>query len=93
MENIIKVNLKEVAWKYVRWIYLTKRKQINLWFQSVTTIYVYFILNCVWLKPEIILFSFSLMTQQDVLYKKNKMELSGSGQGPVAGPEENDTET
>jgi hypothetical protein len=33
------------------------------------------------------------MTQRDVLCKKNKMELSGSGQGPVAGPEENDIET
>jgi len=47
MENIIKVNLKEVVWKDVGWIYLIKRKQISLWFQSVTTIYVYFILNCV----------------------------------------------
>jgi len=36
------------------------------------------------------------VTQRDVLCKKkknNKMELSGSGQGPVAGPEENDIET
>jgi len=45
MENIIKVSLKEVVWKDVSWIYLTKRKQINLWFQSVTTIYVHFIFN------------------------------------------------
>ena len=94
MENIIKVNLKEVVWKDVGWIYLIKRKQISLWFQSVTTIYVYFILNCVWLKPEVILFYFSFITQRDVLCKKiNKMELSDSGQGPVAGPEENDIET
>ena len=42
------------------------------------------------------MFSFSFVTQRDVLCKKkknNKMELSGSGQGPVAGPEENDIET
>jgi len=39
MENIIKVNFKEVVWKDVSRIYLTKRKQNNLWFQSITTIY------------------------------------------------------
>jgi len=47
MGNIIKVNPKEVVWKDVSWIYLTKIEQNNLWFQSITTIYVYFILNCV----------------------------------------------
>jgi len=67
---IIKVNLKEVVWKDVIWIYLTRRKHNNLWFQSITTIYIYFILNCVWLRTEIILLSFSLMTQRDVLCKK-----------------------
>jgi hypothetical protein len=41
-ENIIEVNLKEEMWKDVSWIYLTKRKQNNLWFQSNTTIYIYF---------------------------------------------------
>jgi hypothetical protein len=40
-----------------------------------------------------VFFQFYNTTGCPLQKKNNKMELSGSGQGPVAGPEENDIET